>query len=182
MTAAAIDTRAPLLVLPLPDYGPPTDRPGASVRALRSVPPPAGIMDPPEASADPAEGVARLALVDDFGPRHTPSAELPAPAGWAARMGVVILEAATGARPCPQVMRWCSGEVYDSLVRRSGRAVRRHRAARRPIRIRRVRVSEPDDGTAEVSLVVEDQHRVRALALRLEGIDGRWVVTACEIG
>jgi hypothetical protein len=33
-----------------------------------------------------------------------------------------------------------------------------------------------------VSAVVDDGLRVRAVALRLEGLDGRWRVTALQIG
>ena len=45
-----------------------------------------------------------------------------------------------------------------------------------------VRVSEPDDGVAEVAAVVHRRHRVQAIALRLEGRDGRWVVTVLQCG
>ena len=45
-----------------------------------------------------------------------------------------------------------------------------------------VRVSEPDDSVAEVAAVVHSRHRVQAIALRLEGRDGRWVVTVLQCG
>jgi len=49
-------------------------------------------------------------------------------------------------------------------------------------RLRRLIVSEPADGVAEVTAVVERGPRTRALALRMEGRDGRWVVTALQMG
>ena len=49
-------------------------------------------------------------------------------------------------------------------------------------RVRRVRVCEPADGIVEACAVVVSHGRVRALALRLEGLDGRWLVTALTIG
>jgi hypothetical protein len=48
--------------------------------------------------------------------------------------------------------------------------------------VRSVRVSEPHDGVAEVCAVVQQGPRCRAIALRLEGIDGRWQCTALQIG
>jgi hypothetical protein len=48
--------------------------------------------------------------------------------------------------------------------------------------VRSVRVSEPTDGVAEVCAIVQQGPRCRAIALRLEGIDGRWQCTALQIG
>jgi hypothetical protein len=45
-----------------------------------------------------------------------------------------------------------------------------------------VRVTEPADGVAEVSALVRRGLRVTAVALRLEGMDGRWQCTALELG
>lgn len=108
-----------------------------------------------------------------------PSAAVPPdPAAWAARLTVAILEVATGARAATQVMRYCAPGVFDSVVRR-------HRPTdgrRRPVRVRRVRTCSPAAGVVEASVVVADQHRVRAVALRLEAVDDRWVVTSLRIG
>ena len=48
--------------------------------------------------------------------------------------------------------------------------------------VRSVHVSEPVDGVAEVCAIVQQGPRCRAIALRLEGIDGRWQCTALHIG
>lgn len=125
---------------------------------------------------------ALCGLDQDFGPQITPTDELPDAQVWAARLGLAILEAACGARPALQVMRWVSPGVYESLVRRSSRAVQHRRATRRPMRVRRVRVCHPCDGAVEATVVIEDHQRVRALALRMEGVDGRWIITHCRIG
>jgi hypothetical protein len=45
-----------------------------------------------------------------------------------------------------------------------------------------VRVCEPADGVAEAAAVVHGPQRTRAVALRLEGMDGRWRVTAFQAG
>ncbi len=128
-----------------------------------------------------------LRLVDDFGPMCTALQDLPDARLWLEQVGLALYEAATGARPVTQVMRWLSPDVYDGVVRRTGRSARRGRPTRRPIRLRRVRVDAvslpgEDAGVVEAAVVLDDHQRVRVMALRLEGFDGRWLVTACEVG
>jgi aerobic-type carbon monoxide dehydrogenase small subunit (CoxS/CutS family) len=48
--------------------------------------------------------------------------------------------------------------------------------------VRSVRLCEPGDGVAEACAVVIDGARVRALAMRLVGLDGRWLVEALQVG
>jgi hypothetical protein len=43
-------------------------------------------------------------------------------------------------------------------------------------------VCEPADGVAEVSAVFRCSHRVGAMAMRLQGVDGRWRITALQMG
>lgn len=114
----------------------------------------------------------------DFGPQRTASARLPAPHGWAARFVQAVVEVLGGERPTSQLVRWTSSGVYDDLtglVRspegRTTRAV-----------VRSVHVTEPVDGVAEVAAMVRRGARCTAVALRLEGLDGRWQCTALELG
>jgi hypothetical protein len=75
--------------------------------------------------------------------------------------------------------------VYTAISRRASLAARMRRGALPPGRaavVRGVRVCLPADGVVEGSAVVIEQGRVRAGALRLEGVDGRWRATAVEIG
>ena len=87
-----------------------------------------------------------------------------------------------GLRPPPQVSRWTSPEVYAALCRRAAVAARRGPASRRPAVVRRVLVQEPADGVVEACAVVIQHDRVRALALRMTGLDRRWVVTELSVG
>lgn len=141
---------------------------------------------PPATSPVGAPGSTgrRLRLVDDFGPVHTELSALPDPALWLRGVAVAVFEASTGARQVTQVMRFCSPEVYDSVVRRSGRAARRGGITRRPVRLRSVHACAlpGHSSVVEACAVIDDHRRVRVLALRLEGLDGRWLVTACEMG
>ncbi|WP_299442726.1 Rv3235 family protein [uncultured Phycicoccus sp.] len=122
-----------------------------------------------------------------FGPQPTPRTDLPDPREWAGRMALALLEVMSGQRPAPQVVRWTTPEVYAVLARRAARVARRGIEGRRPqvrhrVAVRRVRVCEPADGVAEASVVVQHGPRVRAVALRLVGRDGKWRVSALQVG
>jgi Family of unknown function (DUF6459) len=121
---------------------------------------------------------------DDLGgPAATARQDLPDPRTWAARLGQAVIEVCTAGRPVTQLMRWTSGPVYAALASRYAPVVHRATARRRVVvdeRVRSVHVCEPADGVAEVTLVVSGGARPHALALRLEGWDGRWVCTVCE--
>lgn len=130
----------------------------------------------------------RGARTDDieFGPQATPRALLPDPTQWATRISQAIVEITAGVRPIAQLVRWTNCDVYEALQRRVIRAAQESRAAasgrRRAAVVRSVHVSEPVDGVAEVCAVVQHGSRCRALALRLEGVDGRWQCTALQVG
>ena len=116
-----------------------------------------------------------------FGPQRTLSEDLPEPHAWVTSMAQALIEVMSGARPAPQVIRWTTPEVYSAVARRNAASGRRTRIARQPI-VRRVRICAPVDGIVEACAVVVDNDRVRALAMRLIGVDGRWVVSALQVG
>lgn len=157
--------------LPLPDTEPPVEQGDPRLRAR----------------PHPAQGVLSLlpGEPDDevlFGPQPTPTSALPDPARWGRQVTQLVVEVLAGHRPRAQLLRWTSEQVYRELRQRalpppSGQDRTRLGPAHRP-RVGGVRVSEPRDGVAEVAAVVHRPHRVQAMALRLEGRDGRWVVTA----
>lgn len=117
-----------------------------------------------------------------FGPQSTSTADLPEAEPWARRMIQAVLETYEGTRSADQLVRWLSPEIRERAHRRGQLARRRGRRALRPPVIRTVLTCEPDDGVCEVSAVVVVDGRVRALALRMCGVDGRWLVTAWELG
>jgi hypothetical protein len=43
-------------------------------------------------------------------------------------------------------------------------------------------ICEPVDGVVEGCAVILDNGRVRALAMRLIGVDGRWVISELQVG
>ncbi|PRY61256.1 hypothetical protein BCF74_1064 [Knoellia remsis] len=121
-----------------------------------------------------------------FGPQTTSSHDLPCAQEWAGRIGQAIVEVMSGLRPPAQVVRWTTPDVYAAVARRGALAGRRRaagaRSQARTARIHTVRVCEPADGVAECSLVIGEGTRVRAMALRLTGQDGRWRVEALQLG
>lgn len=122
---------------------------------------------------------------DEFGPQPTPRAHLPEPTPWAGRLVQGLLEVLSGVRPASQLVRWTTTEVYDSVQRRLIRAstdTRTGQPRRLAEVVRSVHVSEPADGVAEVCAIVAQGPRCRAVAMRLEGVDGRWQCTALQIG
>jgi transcription antitermination factor NusA-like protein len=68
-------------------------------------------------------------------------------------------------------------QVYVELQKR----LRRRSPGELPA-LRSIRVGEPADGIAEISAVIRQGERHRAVAVRLEGIDGRWRCTALQLG
>lgn len=148
---------------------------------------PSGLPAVPEPPADlrvvPADSISFDTLsLDEFGPRPTRRAALPAPRTWAGRVVQAIVEVLAGVRPATQLVRWTTDEVYEEITSRvlAGRGS----DADGPPRgvVRSLHVSEPADGVAEVCALVRRGARSTAVALRLEGMDGRWQCTAIELG
>lgn len=101
------------------------------------------------------------------------------PREWSAMLAQAVVEVLAGRRPATQLVRWLDLEVYER-IRRS--QLRRPTAAGgAPVRVRRVRVSVSPDGWAEAVAVVDDGRRCRAIALRLEALQRRWLCTELEI-
>ena len=48
-------------------------------------------------------------------------------------------------------------------------------------RIRNIHQSEPLDGICETTVTVRYGERLRAIVIRFEGVDGRWLCTALRL-
>ena len=153
---------------PGPGVRPPNGHPRGPGPDLR---PPAG----PEARGRGRRRRRRLR------PQPTPTAALPHRRAWSARFAQAVVEVLAGDRPVSQLVRWTTTSVYDDLAALVvGPAAVRGAAARGVVRS--IHVSEPVDGVAEVAALVRRGARSTAVALRLEGLDGRWQCTALELG
>ena len=164
--------------LPMPVCEPPlAGEPGAVTCTAPHVSPGQGVL------ALNLKTPRRGGLDESFAaPRPTTSDDLPGAEQWGRRYVQVLLEVLAGRRPTTQLLRWSSTDVYASLQKRAALSARLRRGASpaRPPAVLSVRASSPRDGVSEASAVVVDSGRVRAIALRLEGWDGRWRVTALE--
>ncbi|MEO5652944.1 MAG: Rv3235 family protein [Marmoricola sp.] len=98
----------------------------------------------------------------------------------------VVVEVVGGDRGPNQLLRWTSEKVYLSLQERTAllqrvtpgdRRVRRLRS-----RVRSVHVFCPSPDAAELSVHVRQGERSRAIAARLDLVEGRWICTALEFG
>lgn len=128
-------------------------------------------------------GVPRAATeTDGCDPVPTPSTELPCPDALARTLVQAAMDVVRGHRPASQVLRWTTPEVYSQLRQRARLEQARSRpGARRPV-VRSLRAHPAGPRGVEVSAVVLDGPRARAVAARLDGEDGRWRLTALVIG
>lgn len=113
---------------------------------------------------------------EDVRPR-TPISELPSSRPVARALVQGLLEVLAGVRPLVQLQRDTSTELYaqlEQLLRYRPRA-----SGNRPRTgaVRSLHIQERPDGVAEVCATVHRGHRTAAIALRLEGIAGRWCCT-----
>ncbi|PRZ04900.1 hypothetical protein BCE75_109139 [Isoptericola sp. CG 20/1183] len=101
--------------------------------------------------------------------------------GSVVRAAVEVLR---GERPAAHLARWVTPQVLDQLVQRARlvQAQRREPRTAVPVSVRRIRTVRLGDGTAEATVVLEDDGRVRAAAVRLEARRGVWRVAVLELG
>ena len=107
--------------------------------------------------------------------------DLPDPGPWAAQLVQAVLEVLGRERPRTQLVRWLSPEVYAELTAHVVAAPIRPASGSASGRSRRtlssLHLCEPADGVVEASAVVLGGPWARAMAIRLEGWDGRWRCT-----
>ncbi len=153
----------PLCLVPVPPCAPPyDDEPGAPVlRLVRSAP-----VEQPEVDDD-------AWLLSE----RTATAHLPASHVFARHLVQGVLEVVSGVRAIKQLRRDTSPELYAELVelmeeRPMPKGTRPGQQA-----IRSLHVQERPEGVVEACATVVRGNRFGALALRLEGFEGRWRCT-----
>lgn len=126
--------------------------------------------------------VGRRAAPPNFGHRPTTRAELSDPVAFSRRLLIGTLEIFAGRRSIAQLSPYLSRGVFLGLARDcdNERMVNRWSGA---AAVRSVHVCEPVDGVAEIAAVISVRGgRCRAVALRLEGLDGRWRCVRLQLG
>ena len=176
---APAETSPPVLrLLPAPATEPPYDddlprgavsRRTAPVR-LAAVPAPLRLVPPLPGEEDEAQQRARTALD-----------QLPPPRPFTHALVQRLLEVVAGVRPLPQLRRDTTPELYARLEQDVATSPRS--AGPRPDgrAVRSVHLQTRPEGIAEACATVVRHTprgpRVVAVALRLEGLDGRWRCT-----
>jgi hypothetical protein len=126
-------------------------------------------------------GLRLRSAADPFGVQPTGRHDLPELTAFARRLAIGIIETATGRRSAAQLSQYTAPAVQAGLARDAGK-ISRLGTAQRPATLHSVHIGEPADGVAEVAAIVRLDDRFRALAFRLEGLDGRWRCVRLQIG
>ena len=121
-----------------------------------------------------------------FGRQPSATRELPDPRPLLENLTRCVIEIIAGARDLEQIARWVDDGVYKTLLKRVVLSAQARqatgRAPTRPVfAIGSLTVCEPRDGVVEAVVVVRGRARVRAVAIRLEGLDRRWRATAIHV-
>lgn len=105
---------------------------------------------------------------------------------FAARFAQVLVEVFGGDRGVHQLIRWTTDRVYADLLRRAHAlqqvSANAPRTRRQRAQIRSVHLCRPQDDAAELSIHVRHGRRSRAIAVRIEQVEDRWLCTAIEFG
>lgn len=123
---------------------------------------------------------SRVSDTEFFDPQPTPRNELPDPIEVVERLALLACEILAGTRNLDQIARWVTEDVYRLIAERSVAAKRQRAQAtdanlKRPlVRVSSSHVCEPRDGIVEGVVLVTIGPRMRAVAIRLEGLDHRW--------
>lgn len=89
---------------------------------------------------------------------------------------------ALGSPDLDQLNRWVSSEVRSSLAQQQSLACRAGYILKGQVGIARVRVCRVSQTAVEAAVVATEGETARAIAMRLEIVAGRWLVTALTIG
>jgi len=105
---------------------------------------------------------------------------------FSARFAQAVVEVIGGDRGVHQLMRWTTEWVYADLMHRSHALQRAtpgdQRLRRLRATVRSVHLFRLHEDAAELSIHVRHGQRSRAIAARIERIEGRWRCTVLDFG
>lgn len=110
----------------------------------------------------------------DFSPQPSSLTDLPEPERWTRAFVVRAIEILGKRRPLLQIARNTHRHTYNEIASCIG-------IFKEIPRIKRIQQSYPIDGVIEVVAILSFPKRYRALALRFEGVDGRWLCTEFDL-
>lgn len=128
---------------------------------------------------------ARLSLVPDLDEeqqsrRSTPLGDLPPARPVAHALVQGLLEVLAGVRPVKQLRGTTTLEMYDRLEQHLRSTPRPTGARPGGGAVRSLHLQERPEGVVEICATVHRGLRPSALALRMEGVNGRWACTQLD--
>jgi len=120
-------------------------------------------------------------------PEAPKPAERPDPRQWGGRVTLAAFEIMLGHRSASQLARLVDSRTLHVLAMNTNRIGIERRRQRgnvvpgRP-RLTSVRCYQPHPDAAEITAIVHDGVRIRAVAMRLTARGGQWMATAFEMG
>jgi hypothetical protein len=121
-----------------------------------------------------------------FGPQYNSTSELPNPEASLRALATGVVEVIAGSRPIDQLSRLLTDEVYQRLSQRA-RLARQNREEQgqkthhQNFSVHNMMNASPRDGVIESVVLLNSQRRIRAVTIRLEGINNRWRATAVSV-
>jgi|GEM_PF-2557384 len=94
----------------------------------------------------------------------------------------VALEVALGAEGINQLVRWISADVRSRLLTQHSLARRSGYVAAGAVHIQRVRLCRVSPQAVEAAVVATEGDRAHAIAMRLEAVSNRWLITVMDVG
>jgi len=113
-------------------------------------------------------------LEPDEMPIPTSASVLPDIQAWTMKFIVSVVEVWAGRRQPAQLIHWCHRVIYMELLKSSG-------SQKEIGKIKSIHQSEPLDGICENTVLIRYGERLRAVVIRFEGVDGRWLCTALKM-
>ncbi len=110
----------------------------------------------------------------EFAPQPTSAATLPEITPLIHRFIHNVLEIWAGRRSSQQLQLMCHYNIYSQLQHATG-------SLQEVGRVRKIRITEPLDGICEATVTVRFGDRLRVVAIRFEGLDGRWLCTCLTL-
>ena len=109
-----------------------------------------------------------------FEPVPTSASELPDLHTWTMKFAVSVVEIWAGRRQPAQLISRCHRHIYMQLLKQVG-------SQKEIGRIRTIHQSQPLDGICESTITVRYGDRLRAMVIRFEGVDKRWLCTELRL-
>jgi len=110
----------------------------------------------------------------EFAPKPTSACDLPDISQLTFQFIHSVVEIWAGRRTASQVQAMCHHLIFADLQRKAGQQ-------KLVGKIRKIKVTEPLDGISETTVTIRYGDRLRVVAIRFEGLDGRWLCTALTL-